>query len=466
MNFSVLPPHKVAEIEAAPVKPRPFGKRRRTHSLNCFVPAGEGQASRRVTGVHLDPDGEEMAGSLTLFAGSLLDAIQRGTGRVRSLVGPLRASDRLLENYCRTLLKSALGKPSRAVDAPVSPSVVPYLLGGVTWASVEQLCYRALSVMDFDHEPMGAPSLNRAMSVIGFGPRMSHRHKDEVINYGLDNKVELKPKEKRHAHLSQRQDFLLSLPEDDGFALYILENGAYEDSLRRQISGMKDEIMLEVERLLDPESGEMEKWMLDNVVPRREAVKPLDVSYRYAVERVFKRDWDQLDLQCGGPGTGQGDAEILMARQIIKRLAYNDRIKAEVLIGMSLLTGVSVMNWLNYAAEDLQRRGETFIELAEVERALEMLEPYPGFDCIEEFERLIIDWRYPSERVANERMIKRKWARRLQSLVNPLWSTNGLYYQVAKFDTGLAVCKPPGFLAPKLKSSQAALRKAARGGDV
>lgn len=444
MNFSTLPPHKVAEIEAAPVKPSRKGKRNRPNSLNCYVPAGDGQASRRVTGVHLDPDSEEMAGALSIFAGNLLDAVQRNTGRVRSLVGPLRASDRLLENYCRTLLKSALGKPSRAVDAPVSPSVVPYLLGGITWASVEQLCYRALNVMDFMPEPMGAASLNRAMSVIGFGPRMSHKHRDDVP-----------PRDKQQAHLSQRQDYLLSLPEDEGFAQYVLEHGAYQDNLSRQIHAMKPEIMQEVERLLDPQGGEMSKWMLDNVVPVRQPVKPLDVSYRYAVDRVFRKAWDQLDLQCGGPGTGQGDAEILMARQIIKRLAYNDRIKAEVLIGMSLLTGVSVMNWLNYAAEDLQRRGETFIELEEVERALDMLESYPGFDCVVEFEQLIMDWRYPSERVATERMIKRKWARRLQSLVNPLWSTNGLYYQVGKFSSGLAVCKPPPFLAPKMKRQAA-----------
>lgn len=440
MNFSTLPPHKVAEIEAAPVKPRPFAKRRRQNSLNCYVPAGDGQASRRVTGVHLDPDGEDMAGSLAIFAGNLLDAVQRSTGRVRSLVGPLRASDRLLERYCRTLLKSALGKPSPVVEVPVSPCVVPYLLGGITWASVEQLCYRALTVMDFDHEPMGAPSLNKAMSVVGFGPGMAHRHKDDVP-----------PKDKQQAHLSQRQDYLLGLPEDEGFAQYVLENGAYQDNLSRQIHAMKPEIMQEVERLLDPQGGEMSKWMLDNVEPVRQPVKPLDVSYRYAVERVFKKDWDKLDLVCGGPGTGQDDATVLMARQIIKRLAYNDRIKAEALIGMSLLTGVSVMNWLNYAAEDLQRRGETFIELEEVERAFEMLEPYPGFDCAEEFERLMIDWRYPGERVANERLIKRKWARRLQSLVNPLWSTNGLYYQVGRTEHKVPICKPPGFLAPKLK---------------
>lgn len=455
MNFSVLPPHKVAEIETAPVKPRPFGKRRRVNSLNCYVPAGDGQASRRVTGVHLDPDGEDMAGSLTLFAGSLLDAIQRGGSKVRTLVGPLRASDRLLENYCRTLLKSALGKPSRAVEAPVSPCIVPYLLGGITWASVEQLCYRALEVMDFAPEPMPPTTLNKAMSVVGFGPRMQHEHVDTVISYGLDNKLELKAKGKRHAHLSQRQDFLLSLPEDKGFANYIIRNGAYEDTLRRQISSMKPEIMQEVERLLDPHGGEMSKWMLDNVVPVRQAVKPLDISYTYAVERVFNKDWDQLDLLCGGPGTGQVDAEVLMARQIIKRLAYNDRIKAEVLIGMSLLTGVSIMNWLAYAQEDLQRRGETFIELAEVERALEMLEGYPGFECIEEFERLIIDWRYPSELVGHERQRKLKWARRLQSGVNPLWSTNGLYYQIAKFGSGVAICKPPAFLAPKFKRPKA-----------
>lgn len=440
MTFSSLPPHKVAEIEAAPVKQRHSGKRRRANSLNCFVPAGDGQASRRVTGAHLEPDSEEMAGALAIFATNLLDAVQGSTGRVRSLIGPLRASDRLLEKYCRTLLKSALGKPSPVVEEPVSPCVVPYLLGGITWASVEQLCYRALDVMDFMPEPMGAASLNRAMSVIGFGPRMSHKHRDDVP-----------PKDKQMAHLSQRQDFLLSLPEDAGFAQYVLEHGAYQDNLSRQIHAMKPEIMQEVERLLDPQGGEMSKWMLENVEPVRQPVKPLDVSYRYAVERVFRKDWDKLDLQCGGPGTGQGDAEILMARKIIKRLAYNDRINAEVLIGMSLLTGVSVMNWLNYAAEDLQRRGETFIELEEVERALEMLEPYPGFDCVVEFEQLIFEWRYPSEQVGLERLTKRKWARRLQSGVNPLWSTNGLYYQVGRDKHKVPICKPRAFLSSKYK---------------
>lgn len=432
-----MPSHIVEQLEKAPAKPRPFVKRRRTHSLGCYVPGGEGQASRRVTGVHLDPDGPEMEAALYHFATGLIEAVQQGAGTTRSLVGPLRASDRLLAKYCQLLIKSGLGVPTNMLDSPVSPAIVPYLLGGITWASVEQLCYRALEVMDFMHEPLKKPTLSKAMSVIGFGAHIRHEHTDQLIRYGHDNKVELLDIEKRHNHLSHRQDYLLNLPRDKGFAKHLIESGAYGDALRRQLAALKPTLIAEVELLLNPQGGEMSERAGEGRHPV--VIPPL--AFERAVRRVFEQDWDQLDLVCGTQDTRLLDAEVLLARKIIQKLAYNDRMTAEVLVGMSLLTGISIVNWVRYAIVDRGRRGETFITVEEVDRAIEMAEIQFGFSCEAELDEARRELLFTTEAMA----AKKKWARRLQSPVNPLWSTNGLYYQVGETSQGVPICKPKAF---------------------
>ena len=441
MNFTTLTPESLQAAVSLTRKRPPRGvKRPRANEMACYTPPGDAQASRRVTGSHLDPDSKDMEVAAMYFAEGLVDAMGEGRSMVRSLIGPARYSDRILEKYCQRLFKGAMGKPSPTIEAPISPLLVQYLLGGMTWASVEECCHRALRLLDFDAEPAGAPTLGASLSLVGFGRHIRHDHTDFQIKFDVDNTPYEVEYTKQHAHLSFRQDYLLALPRTGSYATLLIRDGGYGEGLRRQIASWKHDIMLTAERLLDPKGGEMATWMLENVEPVRQPVKPTDFTFKRAVKRVFEQDWDQLDLLCGPPGTELHDAEVLMARLIIQRLGYAPPMTAECLVGMSLLTGISVANWVQFAVLDKQRRGETFITTATVERVIELCEYQAGFHCEEELR----DGMY-SLADTERNAAKKRWARRLQSKTNPLWSTNGLYYQVSRDQHKVPICKPRAF---------------------
>lgn len=442
MTFRVLTPYQVKAIEAPkPGKSRKASrgaKRKRTHSLSCYVPAGEGQSSRRVTGAHLEPDSPEMMSAAMVFASGLLEATQQGVGMTRSLIGPARYGDKVLAHYCSHLIKGALGKPNPALRHPVSPVLVPYLLGGCTWTQIENAGQRAMELMDFFGDPNGVPMLHRAISNVGFGEHVRHRHYDTVIKYDADNVAYPAEVEKKHSHLSYRQDYLLNLPRDSGYAVLLVNNGAYDEGLRRLLASWKPEIIAEAERELDPAGGEMSEI----AGAERCWVKATDYDFQQAVTAVFERPWDQLDLKAGGQENATADMQVLLARKIIHRLSYNDKATAEHLIGMSLLTGISVANWVNFAIEDRERRGETFITGDEVERIIDLVQAHPAYGCDDELRAALLQFRYEPERME----AKRRFARRLQSARNPLWSTNGLYYQRGfESQTGAPICKPKPF---------------------
>lgn len=442
MTYSSLSAARVQLLESARPQPRKHKKHVRSHSMACYVPPGDGQASRRVTGSHLDPDSIEMEAAAVLFATGLHQTLQLGIGKTRSLIGPARYGDKVLAKYCQMLLKSALGLPSEHVEHPISPLLVPYLLGGIPWNTVEKLCHRALEVLDIPVEPFRKETLNKAVSNVGFGAHLPHRHLDSVLKYDCNNELVEMEVDKKFPHLSYRQDYLLNLPREAGYAQILIQNGAYDATLRRQLASWKPEMMAEVERLLDPAGGEMSAMFGAN----RSPVEGMnDVTFRRAVRRVFEQPWNQLDLIGGDQSTALADAEVLLARQIIRRISYNETMTAESLIGMSLLTGVSVANWTQFAIEDRDRRGESFLTAEELERAIEILEMMPHFNCGDMLNNHLIELRFEPEIMAG----KRKWARRLQSAASPLWSTNGMYYLVKYDKDDLPVCKPKAFHAPK-----------------
>lgn len=414
MPMKKLTPYQVVEIENPRVQPKK-PKRRRSNSLACYVPLGDAQASRRVTGSHLDPDSFEMEAAAVDFASGLVQAIHQGGGVTRSIIGPARYSDRVLAKYCGMLVKGAFGMPVNPSAPPISPALVPYLLGGIPLNVVEELCYRALEVMDFFPDPLVKSTWQRAVSGIGFGAHIPHAHHDTVIKYGVDGQPVEVEVAKTYNHLSFRQDFLLNLPREGSYATILIKQGAYSDTLRRQLAAWKPQMMAEVEELLDPGAGHMTEYAAKD----RRAPVLTDWTFRGAVERVFQKPWHQLNLN-GRPENVLADAEVLLARKIIQKITYNDQISAETLIGMSLLTGVSVVNWVQFAVDDRARRGMTFLQGDEVDRAVEMLDVSPHFTCKAEMLGLAAQLRIQH--------VNHKWARRLQSPNLPLWSTTSSYY--------------------------------------
>lgn len=407
-TFTLLTRRAAMERLSKPAKPVKTG---RVTNLACYAPLGEQAAVRRILGGHLAPDGPDMEACSAVFASSLLNALTTKEPGTRILIGPARYSDRILQRYCSMLAKTAFGEPGQDL---ISPALVPYLLGGITTKAVEELAHRALEVMDFFPDPLTKFTLARALNGVGFGAQLPHDHYDERCDA---NYVE---PPKKYNHLSFRQEYLLNLPRTGSYAHILITKGAYDSSLRRTITGMKLEVMEETRRLLDPGAGEMTEL----AARQRRPVQVTDASFIRAVHRVFRKPWMELDLS-GLQENALIDIEILMARLIIHRLTYktlkSDKMSAETLVGISLLTGVSLANWTEFAVYDLRRRGDTFITPEAIEQAIHIVEVSPHFTCEQQLRGAATEIRYQGAE-------KQRWARRLQSPTRPLWSSNGRFY--------------------------------------
>jgi hypothetical protein len=382
-------------------------------NFGCYLPAGEARPAYRILGSHLGDDSPEMLTAASLFAGSLLDALGLDTGAPeRILIGPARYSDRILAQYCAWLQKPAFGLPGADL---ISPALVPYLLGGIPIKTVEKLAHRALEVMEFFPSPLKVCTLPNALALVGFGARPHIHHDVEAV--------------KRYNHLSRRQEYLLELPRTGSYARLLIDHGAYAASTREKIAKLQPDIIHEVERLLDPDGGEMGEFAAEQRAP----VKITPLMFNRAVRRVFEKPWADLDLR-GDQQQFHHDAEVLIARELIKNFASADKMSAQTLVGISLLTGVSIANWTEFAVYDLRRRGETFITAEAIEEAIAIAEVSPHFRCGEAMYDAATQIKFASTE-------KAAWARRLRSTRQPLWSTNGLLYQSGRDSHGLPTFK-------------------------
>lgn len=421
MEFRMVSPHTLQELTKSRalerrLKDKPAGStRRKASSLNCYLPAGDATPHRRITGCHLDPDSDEMMQAAMVLAGSLLHALDESSVPARILVSPVRYGPKVLTAYCQMLIKHAFGKPTLSM---ISPLLVPYLLGGMPYKGVEDLAHKALDVMDFFPEPQGKSVMARALSCVGFGAGVPHIHEDECVDASY-----VEPVKKRYNNLSYQQEFLLNLPSPASYARQLIDKGAYQESLRRTLTAMKLEVLDEAERLLDPAGGEMTEFAARGRMDV--ARNDRSMLFARAVRRVFEKPWAELDLS-GDNGDRFNDLEVLIARLIIQRLSHkvlkSDKLSATTLVGMSLLTGVSVANWAQFAVYDLRRRGETFLTADTLDEVVSIIEVSPHFNCEQELRGMAVELRYGD-------IEKAKWARRLQSPNRPLWSRNSKFYQ-------------------------------------
>ena len=433
MSFKTLTPTAVDSLVQTTKKPAPRGvKRPRANNMDCYTPPGDVQASRRITGSHLDPDSQQMEVAAMYFAEGLLAAVRGVPSGVRSLIGPARYSDRILEKYCAKLLKSAMGPQSPFLKEPISPALVPYLLGGTTWDGVTELCDRALVITDITDRGISSTAFGWTCAKLGFGAHIRHDHKEYRVSYDENNK-EVRTDtldEKAHNHLSFRQDFLLGLPRNGSYAELLIRHGAYDDSLRRKIAKWRPGIMARAERMLDPEAG----YMPTRAASGRAPVKVTEYNFARAVSRVFEQDYDQLDLVAGDAGTALQDAEVLMARLLIQKLGSTPDFHAFYFLGMSLLTGISVVNWVQYAVKDKERRGgRAIIEIEQLELLIQLCETQAGYT--DETDQQLRGAIYALADSVKS-MTKDRWNAKVYSKAAPLWSTNGMYYEHGKGEHG------------------------------
>lgn len=319
----------------------------------------------------------------------------------RSLFDPSVYSDRYLKLYLERLAPFATAHSSTVSIDPPSPRLASYLLGGMTLLGLEELCHRAMEVLEVPTPEVDA-TLSDAMAVIGFGEGADHTHMDLLraaeFNWKLseDEDVYLRRRETLKAKdastvnnsVNIRQDYLLyGLLRHGSFPLQLLGGkGAYQGAEQQMIARIKPAILKEVADLFNgPQKDGMTDFIYKrlvngNLTAYRAAIAFDDELFSRAVSRMYEKPWSELDFHADFTHLSQ-DVEVMVARRIISRMSAGRRgskkvicISAVVLLGLALLTGIPVGKWVAFALQDLSRRGETFVTTDTLDEVIEMLE--------------------------------------------------------------------------------------------
>lgn len=319
----------------------------------------------------------------------------------RTLFDPNVFSNRYLKMYLERLAPFATAHSSTSSVDPVSPRLAAYLLGGLTLIGLEELCHRAMEVLEVP-TPVVDATLADAMAVVGFGESAVYTHFDALraadFNWKLseEHDVYLRRRDKLKAadfvkinnSVNIKQHHLIyGLPKGGSFAMHLLsEAGAYQGAEQQMIARIKPIILSEVADLFNtPTKDGMTDFMYDqlagkNLTAYRAAIAFDDELFSRAVGRVYEKPWSELDFHADFTHLSQ-DVEVMVARRIISRMSAGKRgskkvicISAVVLLGLALLTGIPVGKWVAFALLELQRRGETFLTSDTLDEVIDMLE--------------------------------------------------------------------------------------------
>lgn len=401
MHIQVLTVSQLAEI----CQPQVEKQLKPRSQANFFVPDGYGLNSKlRAIGTHLPADHPDLCEGALILSTGLLAAQGIGQARGNTLISPATLSDSELRKYALRLAEAATAHPDDTPISMQSPAIVPYLLGGIPLTGVERLVQRVLEVMDLF--PMQEDGTFAASTKdLGFAPSQSHDHTDWR---GVQE----------DGNLSHRQDYLVNEVRFGSWVDTLLTHGAYNGTMRKRLTAMKPSACSWVQDLMDPEAGHMTEYAARGRVP----IEVTNRDFSNAVKRVYLRPWSELELS-GGITTAEmtRDVEVLLARYIIAKQATTVKMSAQTLAGISLLTGVSLAKFTEFAVYDQARRGETFITGDSIDQALDLLGMSGEVRC---------------ERAAREHALTLRYsdgpdrlrAKRLRSLKKPLWSSNGAFY--------------------------------------
>jgi hypothetical protein len=319
----------------------------------------------------------------------------------RTLVDPARYSRKYLRMYLERLAPFATAHSSTSNIDPVSPRLAAFLLGGMTLGALEVLCHDAMDVLEIP-TPVVDATLVDAMTHVGYGIHADHSHFDllraDLFNWRLheDHDAYLRRQgtltyvepSRITTAMSQRQHYLVyELPHGASFASALLAGkGAYQGAEQQVIAKMKPFLLRDVTHLFNgPTDQGMTEFMYErlvdgNLTKYRQAIALDDAQFSRAVRRVYEKPWAELDFHATTSHISD-DVEVMIARMIISRLASSRRsqakpvlISAVVLLGMALLTGIPICKWIAFALQELDRRGETFINDKTLDEVIEMLE--------------------------------------------------------------------------------------------
>ncbi|QYW06451.1 hypothetical protein uan_039 [Pseudomonas phage UAntarctica] len=454
-----LTPSQVVDVGRKPVVARVVAKPRESKRAAKTQAFGDSLNTRQRTTAPSVPADVEIQKMLAVdMVNAFLDAQQLPTYPApehpvikvapgRNLFGPGALCDEALSYYIDMLAPYAVGTPRDTAVIP-SPQLLPYLLGGIPMATVEQLAFRALELGGCYPVPEPGPTLLDSLCHVGFGERFPHIHSDIAHAVRLrrlpeESIEEYRAKLERHTTpaepgpitkgLSNRQDYLYNLPTGETFAKQLLSSPPYRATMRRRVTKHKLAVIKDVCLLLQRETGEIPFMGAERLVAKcgtlsdyYRAIDITDAMFSSAVQRVFERPWKELDLT----GDLVHDVEIMVARRLIYRLmggARNSReptrMSAQTLVGIALVTGISVVQWAKFAVQDGQRRGESFLDRAVIEEAIELIEMSelaPHFTCADHLAEccLQLDALNPS------------WSQRLRKPKRPFWSTRSHDYYV------------------------------------
>ena len=437
-------------------KPRGLQRHKNVQALNpgalsvwqrcCVLPADETfhrAAAEDMAAALLNAQGEDL---VVTGAPPEIDAAPG-----RNLFGPGALSDTALTYFIDLVAASAFGKPGK-MKAP-SPNLVPYLLGGMTIGATEKLARRACQLIGL--EVPETDTLFKSLVLVGFGEASYHsdlipvhrmNRSPEEPYEAYEARIMPLPGESRASYekrmgaivpgrtgangLNIRQRLLYTaMPYGMTFAQALLSKPPYDGSLRERVMKYKLKVVARSNLLFQPENGEMPEKGFAAVKGERslleylEEVRITDHTFNRAVHMVFDEPWKNLDLD----GDLAHDVEVVVARQLILALIGNAtrpvHMSGATLVGISVLTGISMAKWAEFALVDARRRGECFINADGLRDALELaqISNYGHLlECEDDMHSAILALedleRYPG------------FASRLRKAKRPLWSTKPLEY--------------------------------------
>lgn len=330
-----------------------------------------------------------------------------------SLIGPNQYSDDQLREYLLKLAPYSVAHPDSCHIRPPSPLVAGLLLGGLLLPEVERQCYRALSLLDA-YPPALVPALSEAVNLIGFGRGVPH----------IDPAVEI---------IDPRQsvsiNYLRSLPRLYPFAFYLLERGAVGGPLAHRLEKYKPKVIRMVNGWLTPGAKQsITGYMADKLQPI-----PLmtDAIFYRGVRRLYEQQWADLELYAT-PDRLAEDMEVMAARALLhclgsgngRTLTTTPKLSRYHIVGLAMLTGITVAKWVEFAVIEQRRRGETFLSAEEVEGVIDVIESTElgtWFQCLDELNA------YRAELEFADRDAQ-KLGQRLRKTTWPLWTTKATSY--------------------------------------